>query len=177
MQSWTTIPVARLMFPYFSTLILLTFICAPLVHAESKDDDVTDMIQAIKDGKYSFEKQMITKQNQAEKECSLTVDVDDRGDWISVTVNIPEDDKRLERLFSIRFVLGVDGSPFPWKVHVPIKIPEVLDGLIRFRLSLQKSQLQDSFIEFTCRWPNPRLSSVDVCYLKLASYVDNKEKD
>jgi hypothetical protein len=170
-------PVAKLIFLLFSTLTLPTSIYTLPVHAGSEDNDVNDMIQAIKDGKYTFENQMITKQNQAEKECNLTVDVDDRGDWVLVAVNIPKDDKRLERLFSIRFVLGTNGSPFPWKVIVPIKVPEALDGIMKFRLKLQKNQLHDSFIEFNCRWPDPGRSDLDVCYLKIESYVDNLEKN
>ena len=124
-----------------------------------------------------FQKNMITKQNQADQKCGLTVKVDDRSDWVSLTVRIPKDDKRLEQLFSIRFVLGTNGSPWPWKVIVPIKVPETLNGAKMFEVSVQKNQLHDSFIEFTCRWPDPSRSSVDVCHLKLESYVDNIEKN
>ena len=50
---------------------------------------------------------MITRQNQADQECSLTVDVEARVDaelgvdWISFTVSIPKNDKRLERLLAV----------------------------------------------------------------------------
>jgi len=70
----------------------------------------------------------ITKENQEGQGCSLTVDSDDRGTWIAFTVNIPKDDKRLERLFSTCFVLGTDGSPWPWQVRVPIKVSETEFG-------------------------------------------------
>jgi hypothetical protein len=103
--------------------------------------------------------------------------VDDRGNWIQLTVSIPKDDKRLERLFSTRFVLGTNGSPWPWRVLVPIKFSETLDGSKRFEVSVQKSQLHDSFIEFTSRMSDPRLSIQDVCHLNLESYFDSKGKD
>ena len=122
-------------------------------------------------------KNTITRQNQADQNCDLTVDVDDKGNWINLIVSIPKDDKRLERLHSIRFVLGTNGSPWPWEVIVPIRVPETLNGAKRFQVSVQKSHLHDSFIEFICRWANPRLSSEDICYLKLESYVDDKGRN
>jgi len=138
--------------------LAVSFLFPPLIIAES-----------VKDA--------ITKQNQAGQGCSLTVNVDDRGNWIQLTVSIPKDDKRLERLFSTRFVLGTNGSPWPWRVLVPIKISETMDGSKRFEVSVQKSQLHDSFVEFTSKWPDPRRSSVDVCHLNLESYFDSKGKD
>ena len=119
----------------------------------------------------------ITKQNQAAQGCNLSVNVEDRGNWIKLTVSIPKDDKKLERLFSTHFVLGTNGSPWPWRVMVPINISEKIDGSRTFEVSIQKDQLQDSFIEFTIRWPDPKLSSLDGCYLNLESYVVDKVKD
>jgi hypothetical protein len=124
---------------------------------------------------------MITRQNQADQECSLTVDVDTRVDtelgvdWIAFTVNIPKDDKRLERLFSIRFILGTNGSTWPWRVIIPIKPSETISDSKTFEVDVHRSQLHDSFVEFICRWPNPKLSSLDISYLKLETYVDDED--
>ena len=121
----------------------------------------------------------ITKQNQADQECSLTVDVDTRVDaelgvdWIAFTVNIPKDDKRLERLFSIRFILGTNGSTWPWRVIIPIKPSETISGSKTFEVDVHRSELHDSFVEFICRWP--KLSSPDISHLKLESYVDDED--
>lgn len=122
-------------------------------------------------------KDTITKENQVGQDCSLTVDLDDRGTWITFTVNIPKDDKRLERLFSTFFVLGTNGSPWPWRVRVPINVLETEFGSKTFAVSVQKNQLRDSFIEFTCKWPDLKLSSLDGCYLILESYFDSKGKN
>lgn len=122
-------------------------------------------------------KDTITKQNQAGQGCGLTVNVDDTGYGIQLTVNIPKDDKRLERLSSTRFVLGTNGSPWPWRILVPIKVSETIDGGKRFQVYVMKDQLHDSFIEFTSRMSDPRLSIVDVCHLNLESYFDSKGKD
>jgi hypothetical protein len=137
--------------------LAVSFLIPPLIIAESVNDT-------------------ITKQNQAGQSCSLTVNVEDKGNRIQLTVSIPKDDKRLKRLISTRFVLGTNGSPWQWRVLVPIKISETMDGSKRFEISVQKSQLHDSFIEFTSKWPDLR-SSVDVCHLILESYFDSKGKD
>lgn len=139
-------------------ILAVSFLIQPLVVAQSVKDT-------------------ITKQNQADQGCSLTVEVDDRGNWIRLTVSIPKDDKRLERLFSTRFVLGTNGSPWPWLVLVPIKISKAMDGSRRFEVSVQKSQLHDSFVEFTSKWPDSTRSSVDVCHLNLESYFESKGKN
>jgi hypothetical protein len=138
--------------------LAVSFLIPPLIIAESVKD-------------------MITKQNQAGRGCSITVNVDDRGNWIQLTVSIPKDDKRLERLISTRFVLGTNGSPWLWRVLVPIKFSETMNGSKRFEVSVQKSQVHDSFVEFTSKWPDPSRSSVDVCHLNLESYFDSKGKD
>src|SRR5690554_1202774 len=57
----------------------------------------------------------ITRQNQAAQECGLTVDTETRQDaelgvdWVRFRITIPKDDRRLERLFSTRFILGTKG--------------------------------------------------------------------
>ena len=135
--------------------LAVAFLIPPLIMAESIIDT-------------------ITKQNQAAQGCNLTVNVDDRGDWIKLTVSIPKDDKRLERLFSSHFVLGTNGSPRPWRVMVPINISEKSDGSRTFEVSVQKDRLHDSFIEFAIKWPDPKLSSLDGCYLNLESYFVEK---
>ena len=57
---------------------------------------------------------------------------------------------------------------------VPINISEKSDGSRTFEVSVQKDQLHDSFVEFTLRWPDPKLSSLDGCYLNLESYFVEK---
>jgi hypothetical protein len=149
MSKWNT---AALLF------LAVAFPISPLIIAESAKDT-------------------ITKQNQADQDCGLTVSVDDRGNGLRLTVSIPKDDKRLERLISTRFVLGTNGSPWPWKILVPIKVSETVDGSKRFEVRIQRSQLHDSFLEFTSNWPDPTRSSVDVCHLNLESYIDSKGND
>ena len=122
-------------------------------------------------------KDTITKQNQEGQDCRITVKAEDRGDWILVTVLIPKDDQRLERLISTRFVLGTNGSPWQWRVLIPIKLSETMDGSSRFAVSVQKSQLHDSFVEFTSKWPDQTRSSVDVCHLILESYFESNGRD
>ena len=125
-------------------------------------------------------REWITKQNQTDQECSLTVDVDARVDadlgvdWINFTVTIPKDDKRLERLTSIRFLLGTNGSTWPWRVIIPINPLETINGSKTFVVNVHRSELHDSFVEFNCRWPDPRLSSIDISYLKLETYIDDE---
>lgn len=123
----------------------------------------------------------ITKQNQADQECTLSVDVDTRInaepgiDWIKFSVSIPKDDKRLDWLLSIHFVLGTNGSTWPWRVIIPTKPSETISGSKTFEVNVHRSQLHDSFVEFTCSWSDPKLSSRDVSYLKLETYVEDEE--
>jgi hypothetical protein len=149
MRKWNT---AALLF------LAVAFLIPPLIIAESVKDT-------------------ITKQNQADQDCSLTVSVDDTMNGLRLTVSIPKDDKRLERLISTHFVLGTNGSPWLWRIRVPIKVSETMDGSKRFEVSVQKSQLHDSFVEFTSYWPDPTRSSLDVCRLNLESYFDSKGRD
>lgn len=119
----------------------------------------------------------ITRQNQAAQECGLTVDTETRQDaelgvdWVRFRITIPKDDRRLERLFSIRFILGTKGATWPWRVIVPIRPAETEQGGKTFEVSVHGSEVHDAFVEFNCHWPDPTRSSIDGTHLILDTYL------
>lgn len=124
----------------------------------------------------------ITRQNQAAQECGLTVDTETRRDaelgvdWVKFRITIPKDDRRLERLFSTRFILGTKGATWPWRVIVPIRPAETEDGGKTFEVSVQRSEVHDSFVEFNCFWPDPIRSSIDGAHLILETYLPDTDE-
>jgi len=60
-------------------------------------------------------------------------------------------------------------------VIIPIKPPEIISGSKTFEVNVHRSQLHDSFVEFNCRLSDPKLSSTDISYLKLETYVDDED--
>lgn len=124
----------------------------------------------------------ITRQNQAAQECRLTVDTEvrrdaERGvDWVKFRITIPKDDRRLERLFSTRFILGTNGAAWPWRVNVPIRPAETEAGGKTFEVSVHRSEVHDAFVEFNCHWPDPTRSSLDGAHLILETYLSDTDE-
>ena len=120
---------------------------------------------------------LITRLNQTEAGCKLVVNVEGKGDWKNFSIVIPKDDPRLKRLFRVKYVIGKERKPDPLQARVPIQLKELPDGGRHLTLGIRSALLADSFIEFDCFWEDIRLSSMDICFLDLSSYVeDEKEK-
>lgn len=120
---------------------------------------------------------VITRQNQADLNCAITVQVRTNAvqNWYTFTVSVPKEDMRLKRLFRTAFVLGTERAPHPQQLDVPLETKTDAAGRKEITVGVGKDRIWDSFIKFECFWENPRLSSLDVVFLDLSSYL-MKEK-
>jgi hypothetical protein len=117
---------------------------------------------------------IITRTNQAELNCTVTVDVRTNAaqNGYTFTISIPKDDPRLKRLFRAAFVLGSTNLTYQNQpLDVPAEIKTNVNGSMQIIIGVGKDQLKDSFVRFECFWENPRLSSLDVVFLDLKSYT------
>jgi hypothetical protein len=143
---------------FYPFLIMAVFISLAAVHPESKNN-------------------IITKENQRGVQTELIVGVHMNAakNFLTFDISIPKDDHRLKRLFRAEFVLGTLGHPSPARLTVPMDIKKNPDGSRVIAVGVDASTVQDSFIQFSCYWENPALSSIDVVFLQMDSYLAHKK--
>jgi len=87
---------------------------------------------------------------------------------LSIEINVPADETRLERLFQAWFVIsGEDGK---LALRLPVRIFEIED-VKRIYILGDREMLRNASIELDCKWPEPGRSSLDTLVLDLPSLL------
>jgi hypothetical protein len=121
---------------------------------------------------------IITRQNQTEIKCAISVDVHSNAatNWYSFRISVPKDDLRLKRLFRVEFVLGTGGMLRPPQLSIPVETTtNPKSGYKEITVGVGIDRIHDAFIQFDCFWEDEKRSSLDTIFLDLGSYVSGQK--